>query len=215
VADLPVDLPPDLATRLADAFDQEGKICRALEGLGPVGDRDVILVDGAGGRHEAQLAELGARLTHVPANGRFEAASLPADSADAIVALWTAFRGVDPVEIAEADRVLRAGGRLLIVHDYGRDDVSGLRGDLPEYGSWTRRDGPFLRGGFRIRVVHCWWTWPTIEEAQEFLGAAFGERGQAVGETLKRPRLSYNVAIYHRSSRYVSPPATVASGQTA
>jgi SAM-dependent methyltransferase len=203
VADLPLDLSQDLAERLGDAFDRERKIARALEALGPVGDRDVVVLDGAGGRRAAELEELGARLTHVPLESPFRAADLPASSADAIVSMWRGFRGVDPDEIAEADRILRPGGRLLIVHDYGRDDVSRLRGDdLPEYGTWSRRDGPFLRGGFRIRVLHCWWTWEALDEAREFLAAAFGEAGAALAESLTRPRLSYNVAVYHRSTRF-------------
>ena len=103
------------------------------------------------------------------------------------------------MEVAEADRVLRPGGRLLVVHDYGRDDVAGLRGELPEHGSWTKSAGPFLTQGFRIRVIHCFWTFPTIDAARDFLAAAFGERGAAAGEALKRPRLSYNVAVYHRT----------------
>ena len=108
-------------------------------------------------------------------------------------------RGVDPRDLAEADRVLRPDGRLLVVHDYGRDDVSRLRGDLPEYGLWSRRDGPFLSAGFRIRVVHCFWTFASLEAMTAFLGGAFGEVGAALAATLKRPRLSYNVAVYHRS----------------
>ena len=84
------------------------------------------------------------------------------------------------------------------MHDYGRDDVSRLRGDLLEYGLWTRRDGPFLRGGFRIRVLHCWWTFASLDEAREFLVGAFGAVGEAVAAELRRPRLSYNVALYHR-----------------
>jgi SAM-dependent methyltransferase len=202
VADLPLDLEPQLAERLGDAFDRERKITRALEALGPVGDRDVVLLDGLGGRRAAELTELGARLTHVEEVSPFRAPDIAPDSADAIVAMWGGFRGVEPDEIAEADRVLRPGGRLLIVHDYGRDDVSVLRGDQPEYGTWTRRDGPFLKGGFRIRVIHCWWTWDTLEEARDFLAAAFPDQGAALADNLKRPRLSYNVAIYHRSTRY-------------
>ena len=101
--------------------------------------------------------------------------------------------------MASAARVLRRGGRLLVLHDYGRDDVSRLRGDLPEYGLWSRRDGQFLRGGFKVRVVHAFWTFETLEDAQDFLAAAFGAIGREVASGMKRPRLSYNVAVYHRT----------------
>ncbi len=49
VADLPLDLPGGLADRLAHALDQEGQDPRALEALGPLGGREVALVDAAGG----------------------------------------------------------------------------------------------------------------------------------------------------------------------
>lgn len=198
MSDLPLSLPPDLASVLGTALDGERKIDRALEALGPVADRDVVVV-GGGVEELRRLADGGARLTQVPSFGSGAAAALPDASADTIVCAWSGFRGFDPDEVAEADRVLRPGGRLLVVHDYGRDDVSRLRGDLPEYGSWSRRDGPFLANGFRVRVLHCFWTFATIEDAQEFLGAAFGADGADLGAGLKRPRLSYNVAIYHRT----------------
>jgi SAM-dependent methyltransferase len=198
VADLPLDPGPGLTERLAAALDIEGKIPRALEALGPVGGRDVALVDGAGGLRARQLESLGARVAVVEraATARFDASDA---SFDVLVSCWSSFRGVDPDELAEASRILRPGGRLLVIHDYGRDDVSRLRGDRPEYGSWSRRDGPFLRAGFRIRVVHCWWTFDSIDEATSFLEEAFAEAGRDLAATLKRPRLSYNVAVYHRT----------------
>ena len=116
-----------------------------------------------------------------------------------MVGLWAAFRGFEPAELAAVARVLRPGGRLLVVLDYGRDDVSRLRGDLSEYGLLSRRDGPYLRGGFRVRVVHCFWTFETQEEITTFLDDAFGPIGLDVAGGLKRPRLSYNVAVYHRA----------------
>ncbi|HYC07156.1 MAG TPA: hypothetical protein VEG29_04465 [Candidatus Binatia bacterium] len=195
MADLPFDLRGELADRLMDALDQEGKIARALDALGPLAGRDVLVVDPASGVRAAELADLGARI--VPTGpGTIHA---PDDSVDAVVALWSAFRPPSPVEVEEADRVLRADGRLLVVHDYGRDDVSRLRPDAADIGTWSRRDGWFLRTGFRIRVIHCFWTFDSLAAARAFLADAFGPVGAELAASLKRPRLSYNVAVYHRS----------------
>jgi hypothetical protein len=198
VADLPIDLDAGLSEQLARVLDVEGKIPRAVEALGPVGGRDVVVVDATAGTRARQLTDLGARVTLVrPSDGeRYDA---PDASADVVVAFWSAFREGIEREIGRAARVLRGGGRLLVVHDYGRDDVAELRGALPEHGSWSRRDGPFLGSGFKVRVVHCWWTFASMEEARTFLAAAFGDAGRAVAARLTRPRLSYNVAIYHRT----------------
>jgi hypothetical protein len=198
VADLPIDLGDGLAERLARILDVEAKIPRTLEALGPVGGRDVLLLDGAEGIRARQLTELGARVAFAKADGPagFDA---PDASADVLVSLWRSFRDRFTADVASAVRVVRPGGRVLAVLDYGRDDVSRLRGDLPEYGLWSRRDGQFLQSGFKVRVVHAFWTFESLEDAAEFLGAAFGAAGREVAAGMKRPRLSYNVAVYHRT----------------
>jgi hypothetical protein len=198
VADLPIDLETGLSAQLARILDVEGKIPRAIEALGPVEGRDVVVIDGSSGLRARQLTSLGARVTLVDSAGpaSFDA---PDASADVVVGMWSAFRGAGSPDVDEAARILRPGGRLLAIHDYGRDDVADLRGDLEEYGSWTRRDGPFLSAGFKIRVLHCWWTFGSLDEARAFLAAAFDEAGRAVASRLTRPRLSYNVAVYHRT----------------
>ncbi len=124
----------------------------------------------------------------------------PDGSLDVVVALWTAFRGVDAADLAEVDRVLRPAGRLLVVHDYGRDDVSALHDpDAPEYRAWSRRDGPFLRmAAFRIRVVHCFWTFPSMDDARDPPGRVRRARRGGGGRASSGPRLTWNVAVYHR-----------------
>ena len=69
----------------------------------------------------------------VPPEGSLLRIDSPDASLDIVATLWTGFRGVKAVDLAEVDRVLRPSGRLLVVHDYGRDDVSTLREpDAPE-----------------------------------------------------------------------------------
>lgn len=209
MSDLPFSLPPAPAVALASAIDRERKIDRALEALGPLVGRDVAFV-GAGPDEIARWTAAGARPTALDSLVGHVAPELPDASADTIVSAWSGFRGVDPAELSAADRILRPGGRLLVVHDYGRDDVSRLRGDMPEYREWSRRDGPFLSNGFRVRVVHSFWTFDTLEATRGFLAEAFGPAGVSLGADLKRPRLTWNVALYHRTRG-----ATAAAGDTA
>ena len=198
MSDLPVALPSRLEAIFVAAFDRAGKLVSAIDALGPIADRDVLLVGAARGPVVDGLAAAGARLTSAEPATPFKL-DAPDASADVVLGLWSAFRGVEAAEISEVDRVLRPGGRHLAVHDYGRDDVSRLHGERPEYGSWSHRLGPFLSGGFRVRVVHCFWEFETQDATSSFLHDAFGEAGAAVAATLTRPRLSYNVAVYHRS----------------
>jgi hypothetical protein len=208
VVDLPFACVPSVADPLAGVMDIEGKIPRALEALGPLAGGAVAVLDVPGTPWLDRLRAGGAQpLVVAPApDGGSLRIDAPAASLDVVVTLWIGFRGVEAADLAETDRVLKQGGRLLVVHDYGRDDVSTLREpDAPEYHAWSRRDGPFLRdGGFRIRVLHCFWTFPTMDGARDTL-ALFGERGETVSARLKRPRLSWNVAVYHRWQGGVDP----------
>jgi hypothetical protein len=198
MSDLPLSMAADLEPAFVRALDPQGKVVAALAALGPIDGRDVLVVDAAGGPFVDGLRSGGARLASAPLDAplRFDGAD---GSADVVIGLWSAFRGVDPAEIAEVERVLRPGGRHLVVHDYGRDDVSHLLGERPEYGAWSHRAGPFLTGGFRVRVVHCFWEFATQQDCSALLAAAFGAVGTEVAARLKRPRLSWNVAIYHRT----------------
>ena len=197
---LQTPLTGDLVERLGRAVDREAKIPRALDALGPTADRDVLVLDGSAAVPAARLVGEQARVTSISAT-QLETPdpSIMDGSADVLVVGWSTFRGPSQAELAAAERWLRPGGRLLVVHDYGRDDVSRLFDPRPEYSDWSRRDGPFLGNGFKIRVVHSWWTFDSIEETRAFLADAFGQRGADLAASLTRPRLSYNVAVYHRT----------------
>lgn len=198
MSELPLSLPAALDPAFVDALDPPGKVAAALEALGPVADRDVLVVDAPGGPIVRALALAGARVSHAGISRPLRL-GVPDASADVVLGLWSAFRGVAANEIAEVNRVLRPEGRHLVVHEYGRDDVSRLVGNRPEYAAWSQRTGPFLTGGFRVRIVHCFWEFDSQEATTAFLTGVFPNAGERVAATLKRPRLSWNVAVYHRS----------------
>ena len=199
MADLPFE-PVDAGStqRLLRAVDAEGKIPRGLEAHGPFEGRDVVLF-GVSSERARWLEAAGARLT-VVADPASERDQPPDASADVVVAFWEAFDGPDRAELlARAQRILRPGGRLLVVLDYGRDDLDVVRGPdrTADLVAWSRRDGWFLSRGFRIRVIHTFWRFETIEEGGELLRAAFGPAAEPAIGRLRRPRLAHNVAVYH------------------
>jgi hypothetical protein len=206
--DLSAALPTtDLEEAFQRVIDVEGKLIAALEDLGPVASRDVVLVDAGRGHLERQLTAIGARVRAVAFPderdrdaARALLAGLPAGEADVVVVAWSELATPDSILVGAAERLLRPGGRLMLVHDYGRDDVWSLWPDRRDrLVSWSQRRGPFLGAGFRVRVIHCWWTFESIERARDLLVAGFGEAGAELAGRMKRPRLEYQVAIYHRS----------------
>jgi len=207
VPDLSAALP---TTELEEAFlrvvDCEGKLTAVLEDLGPMAGRDVVLLDAGRGFRERQLAEIGARVTPVAFSESLDEsavlallAELPAAEADAVVVPWSERATPGSKFLVAAERLLRPGGRLLLIHDYGRDDVWNLWPNLhARLVDWSTRRGPFLGAGFRVRVIHCWWSFESIEQARELLESGFGELGVELADRMKRPRLEYQIAIYHR-----------------
>ena len=85
-----------------------------------------------------------------------------------------------------------------MVLDYGRDDhVRAEPAIAEETLAWSRRDGWYLTHGFRVRVIHAFWTFADADEAHELLVAAFGEPGSVLADGLAGRAISHNVAVYH------------------
>lgn len=216
--------PPEMEEAFLGVVDIEGKLIAALEDLGPVASRDVILLDAGRGFLERGLADIGARVIAVPfPDPQDEAAALarmaemPDGEADAVIVAWSELAVPGSRFIADAQRLLRPRGRLLLVHDYGRDDVWGLWPERRDRAvAWSQRRGPFLGDEFRVRVIHCWWTFKSPEQARELLSAGFGPLGIELADRMKRLRLEYQVAVYHRSAPGPEPeaagPADAAAG---
>jgi hypothetical protein len=202
---LSIALPsPSLEEEFLRIVDAEAKIPAALEALGPVADRDVLVLDCCEGQLTDRLVAMGARVTTFQFPLSDEAATELTSwigRADAVVVPWSEMATPGSRFLAEAGALLRPCGRLLVIHDYGRDDIWGMfpkrRARMVE---WSHRRGPFLGEGFRIRVIHCWWTFESLEHAREVLETVFGAAGLAVAEGMTKTRLEYSVAIYHRSA---------------
>ena len=203
MADLPFTFSnASIASKLALVVDRDAKIPRALVQLGDVADRDVVVLRADGDIRASQLRAAGARVTSSADDGH----ELRPACADVVVRCWGESGAVaipEAAGMAGAERLLRPGGRLLIVADYGRDDVARLRpeGETPEvYRALRARDAAFAERGFKLRVIHGWWTFDSLEDAAAFLAEAFGPRGAEVATAMHRPRLSHKVVIYHRGA---------------
>ncbi len=102
--------------------------------------------------------------------------------------------------VAEARRVLRSGGRLIVIGHYGRDDVAALL--EPEVNdhikeSTQRRTGWWLRNGFKIKVVHARLDLGDSRMAHELLPRLYGDRGRAYLMGAQKASLRLNLGLYH------------------
>jgi SAM-dependent methyltransferase len=116
--------------------------------------------------------------------------------------------------IQESLRVLRPGGRLVVIGYYGRDDVSCLFD--PEVvararEATQRRTGWWLRNGFKIKVVHTRLDLRDADAARQILPRVYGDRGSAYLETDHPPMPELKLALYHLAKPAASPSAPTPS----
>ena len=223
---LPAWTDPDTALheRLGAAIDPDRKILSALERITPLSGKRLADV-GTGIGHFPMLlarrtgrtygiesdpmlleeARRRATASHQPNLRIVEGApaALPLRDATVDIVLHSY---IDPEDgsqpaIDEAMRVLRPGGRLIVIGHYGRDDVAGLL--EPEVVSHAReatrrRTGWWLRHGFKIKVVHSRIDLGDASTAHDLLPRLYGDRGRAYLMQPHRPFLRLNLGLYHR-----------------
>jgi SAM-dependent methyltransferase len=219
------DADPVLHARLSEAIDPDRKVLEAIERIVPLSGKRIadvgtgigyfpLLLARRTGRtygiekNPALLAEARRRATrsHQP-NIRIvegEPTRLPLRNGVVDVVLTGAITPDDGsrAAIAEAVRVLRPGGRLIVIGYYGRDDVAALL--EPEvvtqaFEATQRRTGWWLRNGFKIKVVHAKVDLAESEVAHALLPRLFGDRGRAYLMGPHRSSLRLNIGLYHRA----------------
>ena len=214
--DAPIRLSdPALQVRLSRAIDAEGKVARAVAELASVPGRRVVLVGASPrGRLARALRQAGAaQVTTRPSlerpsggMGRRRGPRI-ARPFDVLVASYCGFDEAGGPGLADALLTLAQAelvpeGRVVAVQAYGRDDVSRLLADPVRERrqvGWNHRRGPLLTSGWRVRTLHCWWRFGSLDAARRFLVRAFPGPGAVVAAELRRPRLSYKVGVFHRS----------------
>ena len=102
--------------------------------------------------------------------------------------------------IEELLRVLRPGGRLIVIGYYGRDQVASLL--EPEVVAHAleatqRRTGWWLRHGFKIKVVHSRIDISDPAVAMELLPRLYGDRARAFLMGPHPPSLTLKLGLYH------------------
>lgn len=219
------DADAALHQRLGAAIDPERKVLAALERIVPISGRRVADVGTGIGHYPMLLARRTGRTYGVETDPELlaEARRRAAGSRQpnirivegGITALPLRDGAVDIVltgliepddgsapAIAEAMRVLRPGGRLVVIGYYGRDDMAALL--EPEVVAHAleatqRRTGWWLRNGFKIKVVHARIDLSDERLAHELLPRVYGDRGRAFLMGPHPPSLRLNLGLFHRA----------------
>ena len=220
------ELDPALHRRLSGAIDPERKILAALERIVPLAGKRIADVGTGIGHYPLLLARRTGRTYGIEANpalvdeARRRAAELHQPnlrivegSASAIPlrdgavdVVLTGLIDADDASlplIAEAMRVLRPGGRLVVIGYYGRDDVAALlEPEVVRHAleATQRRTGWWVRNGFKIKVVHTRLDLRDDATAHELLPHLYGDRGRTFLMGPHRPMLEMKLGLFHRAN---------------
>lgn len=217
------EVDPVLHGRLGEAIDPDRKVLTALERITPLSGKRIADIGTGIGHYPMLLARRTGRTygiesdpsllaeakrravdSHQP-NIRIvegEPTALPLRDG-AVDIVLTSLIDPDDTSLAavnEARRVLRPGGRLIVIGHYGRDDVAALlEPEVVDHvmESTQRRTGWWLRNGFKIKVVHARLDLGDARTAFELLPRLFGDRGRAYLMSAHRSSLRLNLGLYH------------------
>jgi SAM-dependent methyltransferase len=224
---LPAWTEPDAAlhARLAEAIDPERRVLAALERITPVSGRRIADVGTGIGHYPMLLARRAGRTYGIESDpellavARHRAATSHQPNIRIVEGEPTALplrdEAVDIVlsgriepddrwlpAITESLRVLRRGGRLVVIGYYGRDDVASLlEPEVVRHAleATRRRTGWWLRHGFKIKVVHVRIDLGDEATAYELLPRLYGDRGRAYLMGPHGRSLRLNLGMYHRA----------------
>ena len=214
-----------LYARLGDVVDPERKVLAALDRIVPISGKRIADVGTGIGHYPMLLARRTGRTYGIePDQALRDAARRRASAAhqpnirimageperlplrDGVVDIVLSGT-IEPDDgslpaIDEAMRVLRPGGRLVVLGYYGRDDLASLL--EPEVvahalAATRRRTGWWLRNGFKIKVVHTRLDVSDQAVALELLPRLYGDRGRAFMMSPHPASLVLNLGLYHRA----------------
>ena len=221
------DLDPDLHARLGEVIDPERKVLAALERIVPLAGKRIADVGTGIGHYPMLLARHTGRTygiesdpalldvarqrandAHQPnlriVEGGLDALPLRDEAVDIVLCGLIEPDDTSLPAIAELQRVLRPGGRLVVVGYYGRDQVASLL--APEVvanalAATQRRTGWWLQHGFKIKVVHSRIDISDGATAMELLPRLYGDRARAFLMAPHPASLTLKLGLYHLVKR--------------
>ena len=217
------DLDPALHARLGDVIDPDRKVLAALERIVPLAGKRIADVGTGIGHYPMLLAKRTGRTygiesdpvllevarrratsAHQPnlriVEGGLELLPLRDEAVDVVLCGLIEANDASLPGITELLRVLRPGGRLVVIGYYGRDQVASLL--EPEvvahaFDATQRRTGWWLRHGFKIKVVHSRLDMSDPATAMELLPRLYGDRGRAFLMAPHPPFLTLKLGLFH------------------
>ena len=210
----------ELFNLMAQAIDPEERISSAMQAIAPIEGR-VMLDVGAGiGDRTILYARLAAHVyalepaptalpilrgrirssgasnvTVVPAGA--ERIPLEDNAADVAYATWAYFFGPGSEPgLREVGRVVRPGGDIVVVQNYGHDELARFwdpkESECETWPAW------FADHGFTCQVIDTAWRFRTQEEALAVLEFLWGDRARTYVLESEKATFDYKVAVYHR-----------------